>query len=135
MKVAIPHWQGRISPVFDVAGNVLIVEIDGGVERSRQDVAFDVEEPQARAARLVETAADVLVCGAISRPLEMALAAAGVEVVSQTCGEVEEVLLALVSGRLRDDAFLMPGCRGRRRRYRGRRRSSRPRRANPTGRR
>ena len=26
MKVAIPHWQGRISPVFDVAGNVLVVE-------------------------------------------------------------------------------------------------------------
>jgi len=27
MKVAIPHWQGRISPVFDVAGALLLVDV------------------------------------------------------------------------------------------------------------
>ena len=26
MKVAIAHWQGRISPVFDVAGALLLVD-------------------------------------------------------------------------------------------------------------
>ena len=122
MKVAIPHWQGRVSPVFDVAGNVLVVEIDGGAERARRDVAFSVDGPQARAARLTEAGADVLVCGAISKPLEVAVSAAGIEVIPQTCGEVERVLAAFIDGRLNQGAFLMPGCCGRRRRFQGGRR-------------
>ena len=122
MKVAIPHWQGRVSPVFDVAGNVLVIEIDGGAERARQDVVFNVDGHQARAARLTETGADVLVCGAISKPLEVAVSAAGIEVMPQTCGEVGSVLAAFIDGRLSQGAFLMPGCCGRRRRFQGGRR-------------
>ena len=123
MKIAIPQWQGRVSPVFDVAGNVLVVEVDSGVEQTRQDVIFDVEAPQARAARLMETGAkegaNVLVCGAISWPLEMAIATAGIEVIPQICGDVTCVLEAFIEGRLDQGAFLMPGCCGRRRRFQG----------------
>ena len=125
MKVAIPHWQGRISPVFDVAANVLVVEIADGVEQARQEVAFDAEDPQVRAQRLAQTGADVLVCGAISWPLEMALSAAGIDVIPQTCGDVEQVLAAFVLGQLQQNAFLMPGCCGRRRQFRARRRGRR----------
>jgi predicted Fe-Mo cluster-binding NifX family protein len=125
MKVAIPHWQGRVSPVFDVAGNVLVAEIDGGVEHSREDVALDAEDPQLRAARLAQTGTDLLICGAISWPLEMALSAAGIDVIPQTCGDVEQVLAAFAQGQLRQDAFLMPGCCGRRRQFRARRRRGR----------
>ena len=95
---------------------MLVVEIDSGVEQARQDVVFDVEAPQARAARLIETGANVLVCGAISWPLEMAIAAAGIEVIPQICGDVTSVLAAFIEGRLDQGAFLMPGCCGRRRR-------------------
>jgi len=125
MKVAIPHWQGRISPVFDVARNVFVVDVDHGVERVRRDVAFTTADIQARAARLAETQADLLICGAISWPLEMAVVAAGIEVIPQTCGDVEQVLAAFLAGRLKLDAFLMPGCCGRRRQARARRRRGR----------
>ena len=125
MKVAIPHWQGRVSPVFDVAANVLIVEIDDGIEKGRQDVAFNDEQPAARAARLADTGANVLVCGAISWPLEMAVSAAGIAVIPQTCGEVERVLAGFIDGRLNQGAFLMPGCCGRRRGFGRRRRRGR----------
>jgi len=125
MKVAIPHWQGRVSPVFDVAGNVLVVEIRDGVEQSRQDVALDAEDPQLRATRLAQTGTDILICGAISWPLEMALSAVGIDVIPQTCGDVEQVLAAFVHGQLRQDAFLMPGCCGRRRQFRARHRRGR----------
>jgi predicted Fe-Mo cluster-binding NifX family protein len=117
MKVAIPCWRGRVSPVFDVARNVLIVDIEGGSERGRLEVTFDVDGTCARAARLRATGADVLVCGAISRSLEMALCAAGIEVISQTCGNVERVLTAFMAGRWTRDAFLMPGCCRRFRRF------------------
>jgi len=111
--------------VFDVAGNVLVVDVDGGAEQARRDVVFDVEVPRQRAARLTETGANVLVCGAISWPLEMAISAAGIEVISQICGDVERVLAAFIDGRLGQGAFLMPGCCGRRRRLRAGRRPGR----------
>ena len=122
MKIAIPNWQGRVSPVFDVAGNVLIVDIDDGVEQARRDVVVNVENLQGRAAWLAEIGADVLVCGAISKPLEMAVSATGIEVISQICGDLECVLAAFIDGRLDQGAFLMPGCCGRRRQVQARRR-------------
>jgi predicted Fe-Mo cluster-binding NifX family protein len=120
MKVAIPHWQGRVSPVFDVAGNALIVGIDAGGVCSRQDVVLLGEDPQKRAAFLAGIETDVLICGAVSWPLEVALVSAGIEVIAQTCGDVEAVLAAFLNGGLAQRGFLMPGCCGRRR-FRARR--------------
>jgi predicted Fe-Mo cluster-binding NifX family protein len=122
MRIAIPHWQGRVSPVFDVAGNVLLVDVADGKEQARQNVAIDAEQPQARVSLLAGHGATVLICGAISWPLERALAAAGIEVIPQTCGDVEQVLAAFINGRLNQDTFLMPGCCGRGGRFGARRR-------------
>lgn len=119
MRVAVPHWQGRVSPVFDVARNVLVVEIGGSGDPVRQELALDGDDPRSRAMRLVESGAEVLVCGAISRPMEQAVLAAGIEVIPQTCGEIECVLAAFLDGRLGQGEFLMPGCCGRRRRRMG----------------
>ena len=126
MKVAIPHWQGRVSPVFDVASHVLLVDVDAGMERGRQDTRLDAGVPRARASLLAGLGADVLVCGAISRQQETALSAAGVRVISYICGDVEEVLMAFTNGQLGEDGFLMPGRCGQRRRSRIRRRGARP---------
>ena len=124
MKVGIPYWKGRVSPVFDVAGKVLVIDIVDGVATTRQEVLFDVEDPHWRASRLSEAGVEVLVCGAISRSLEHAIISEGIEVISQTCGDVECVLSAFIDGRLRQGDFAMPGCsgRGRRRRQRCRQR-------------
>ena len=119
MKVAIAHWQGRVSPVFDVAGNVLLVDVADGREQARQSVALDVQQPQARVGLLTGCGTELLICGAISRPLAAALSAAGIEVIAQTCGDVEEVLAAFMDGRLGEGTFLMPGCCGRPNRSRG----------------
>lgn len=122
MKVAIPYWQGRVSPVFDVAGNVLLVEIDAAAELARRNLALDVADPAGRAARLMEAGADVLICGAISRPFELALTAAGIDVTAQICGDVECVLAAFIDGRLDQRPFRMPGCGRRGRKVRTHRR-------------
>ena len=127
VKVAIPTWDARVSPVFDVAKRLLVVDVEGDVEVSREETAIDETQLIPRARRVAELGVDVLVCGAVSRPLEAMLVAAGVRVVPQTCGPVEDVLRAFVSGQLADNAFLMPGCCGRRRRFRGRHRRGRSR--------
>lgn len=120
MKIAIPQWQGRVSPVFDVAGNLLIAEVTEGVEVGREQVSLTANDPLRRAEQVVQTGAQVLICGAISWPLESALAAAGLVLYPQRCGAVEEILEAFRKGKLDEASFVMPGCCGQRRRNRGR---------------
>jgi predicted Fe-Mo cluster-binding NifX family protein len=76
--------------------------------------------------RLAETGADVLICGAISRPLELAVQTAGIELISQVCGDIEQVIATFVSGEFHPDDFLMPGCCGRRQQLRAGQRAGRP---------
>jgi predicted Fe-Mo cluster-binding NifX family protein len=120
MKVAISTWSGRVSPVFDVAKALLIVDLNGDAEVSRAEVAIEETGLPARARHVAQLGVNVLICGAISAPLETMLIAAGVRVIPHTCGPAEEVLRAFALGQLTEQAFLMPGCCGRRRRFRGR---------------
>ena len=122
MKVAIPTWCGRVSPVFDVARRLVLLDVEGQTEISREETGIENTEPVLRVRRVAELGVNTLICGAISRPLENMLVAAGVGVIPHACGPVEEVFHAFLAGRLAEDAFLMPGCCGRRRQFRGRRR-------------
>ena len=125
MKVAIPTWTGRVSPVFDVAKRLLVVELkEGDAEVNREEIAIEETQLMARAKRVAQLGVDVLICGAISMPLEAMLASAGVRVIPQTCGTVEDIVRAFASGQLTEETFLMPGCCGRRRRFRGRHRGA-----------
>ena len=54
MFVAIPVWHGRVSPVFDVAGQMLVVELCGDSEVARREVALLGAEPDRRARVLAD---------------------------------------------------------------------------------
>ena len=107
--------------MFDAARRLLVVSVEGGAQVTRQEAQIEEMELTRRARRVATLGIDVLICGAISWPLEASLVSAGVRVIPQACGPVEDVLNAFVSGQLTDEAFLMPGCCGRRRRHRARR--------------
>jgi len=119
MKIILPHWQGRISPLFDSAGLVLLVEVEKNRElrRTTHSVQGDILQ---RVRQTLDLGADILICGAISGQLERMLRAAGLQVIANICGEVEDVLSAYGRGALFDTQFLLPGCFGRRHRSRGR---------------
>jgi len=121
MKVALPHWQGRVSPVLDVAGKLLVIEVERGKEASRIERKLLFQDPFSRAREISGLGVEVLICGAVSWPLEMALSSAGVVVIPHTCGPIDEIVRAFLSGGFTDDSFLMPGCCGRGRRFRHRR--------------
>lgn len=122
MKVAIPTWDGRVSPVFDVAKRLLVVDVERDTEVGRSEVDLKEMRLAARVKRMTALGVHVLICGAISWPLEAMLTSAGARVIPQTCGPVDDVLRAFLAGQLASGAFLMPGCCGRRRRFRGGRR-------------
>jgi predicted Fe-Mo cluster-binding NifX family protein len=122
MRIAVPVWAGRISPVFDVARRLVLADCVEGAESRRSEVDLEDTEVPLRAKRVAALGVDVLICGAVSRQLTWLLAGEGVRVISQMCGRVDQVIQAYLSGGLGEGAFLMPGCCGRHfRRHRRRR--------------
>jgi predicted Fe-Mo cluster-binding NifX family protein len=119
MKIAIPIWQSRISPVFDVAGQLLLVDWADGREVARTVRLIDETSPDERLKKLAELGVETLICAGISQSLEIALAECSICVIAGICGDVEEVLAAFQTGRLDEERFSMPGCCGQRRRRRG----------------
>ena len=129
MRAVFTIWNDRIAPVFDVAGEGLVVESESGAALAQENMELPAASAVAKIASLANAGADVLVCGAISRPARLAAVASGIEVHSFIAGGVREVIEAWLEGRLGEDAFAMPGCgrKGfRRRRNRGCRRTGRP---------
>jgi predicted Fe-Mo cluster-binding NifX family protein len=119
MKIAIPHWRGRVSPVFDASDSMVVIDIEDGRERRRENVALYSRDPFRRAQEVSGLGADVILCGAVSQTLERALLGAGVRVQGFICGNVDVVVNAFLHGRLSEARFHMPGGRGGRHRSQG----------------
>jgi len=122
MKIAIPHWQSRVSPVCDEARHFLVVQVTDNqeVSRSELEVTLPGTDLVGRATRLLDVGVNTVICGAISKGLETMLLGVGIEVIAQVCGNVEDILQAFQTGMLEQDRFALPGCtRRRHRRHRG----------------
>jgi predicted Fe-Mo cluster-binding NifX family protein len=121
MHVLLSTDGERISPVLDAARCFVLVNGSADGAHTRKQVLIPEVDLIAKTKRIVGLGADVLICGAISWPLEALLTSSGMKVISNTCGPLDEVLAAHFSGALTEHAFLMPGCPGRRhrRRHRG----------------
>jgi predicted Fe-Mo cluster-binding NifX family protein len=120
MRAAMAIWGDRIAPVFDVSRHVRLVDVEGGrvvhVEASTMPNASLVE----RARWLVDHGVGLLICGAISRPLQGAIAAHGIRVISFVAGDIGEIERAWLAGTLEEGPFAMPGCWGGAGMFRGR---------------
>jgi predicted Fe-Mo cluster-binding NifX family protein len=127
ITLAVADWKGRVSPVFDVTERVrlFVVDVDNPSDERPVTARLGDRSPHARARRLVELGARVLVCGAISRQLQTAVIASGIRVIPWVSGNVEEVVRAYRDGALDEARFAMPGCGGARlRRRHGKQRRS-----------
>lgn len=112
VKIAIPISNGRVSPVLDTAGRLLVVTRRRGLKAARRDIMLGLLTLEGLVQSMVELGVDVLLCAALSEPLLRALEDRGIRVQPHLCGEVEAVLQAYRCGRLQSDEFRMPGCWG-----------------------
>jgi predicted Fe-Mo cluster-binding NifX family protein len=112
MKAAITEWQGRIAPVFDVSGTVMIYGSDG----LEESYSMPTDCPQSKLSFLKERHIDILICGAISRRVREYAEELGIRVNPFVSGEVDEVWEAWKNGTLDNACYSMPGCRRCRRR-------------------
>ena len=114
MKAAFSVWDNRIAPVFDVARHILLVEAKSGNILSEREETLAETKSVWKASFLAELGIDILICGAISRPLQEMLAAYGIRVIPFVAGDLREVIGAWISGRGDIRLFAMPGCCGKR---------------------
>ncbi|HOX85708.1 MAG TPA: NifB/NifX family molybdenum-iron cluster-binding protein [bacterium] len=118
--LAIPVFRDRVSPLFDASQVVLILQIEGDHEVSRQEVQLQSQLPLMRARELAGYGVEVLICGAISRPYSLALESLGIRILPFIAGEVQSVIFSYLQKQIFSTPFFMPGCKHRRRRHRGR---------------
>jgi predicted Fe-Mo cluster-binding NifX family protein len=110
MKIAITCWNDRVSPVFDVAGQVALFNSKRIMFYTEQLLVFPELCAAEKIERLVEERTNVLICGAISRDAHVTAVNTGIKVYPFISGDVQEVLQAYLIGRLGDAVFAMPGC-------------------------
>jgi len=113
MKIAFAHWENRIAPVFDTAGQIYVIDAESGhiVTEAKEPLAEN--SPVRKVLRLVELGVGTLVCGAISRPMYELVSAYGIQVVPFVAGDLSEIIQVWLSGNLDSDTYTMPGCGGR----------------------
>ena len=117
MRIAIPIWEGKVSPVFDTALRLLVVEVENKKEAARFIYYIDEQDLTRRCRRLRNLEVDILICGAVSHPFLQMLLASGLDVIQQISGRAEEVLEAYLQGNIFPSRFLMPGCKRCQHRY------------------
>ena len=107
MRIAIPVWEGRISPLLDTAARLRVMD----AERPSSSWAVDLvnQEIIRRIGRIREERIDVLIRGAVSRAFKEMLSGSGIEVISGISGTVDAVVSAYLNGELLQPRFLMPG--------------------------
>lgn len=119
MKMALTVWGNRISPVFDAAHMLLVVEIENTKIISKHYEPFYPELPARLAVRLAELNVAVLICGAISEMSSNILEANGIKLIPFITGDAGEVIDAYVKDVPVMPAFLMPGCSHKHHRHAG----------------
>jgi len=119
-KIIIPVHNNRISPLFDVSRNFVLVEIEHGMDRLREYFQIDNDSVMARIEILANIRPDFIFCSAISRMYADILLNRGIDIIPGIIGDVEEVISAYIHMNLKMDRFLMPGCGWQKRFRRGR---------------
>jgi predicted Fe-Mo cluster-binding NifX family protein len=109
MKIAMPVWENKISPVLDTASRLLVVEFKEGGDMSRYEIYLDERDLSKRCLRIMGLGVDTLICGAVTRHFSDMLRALGVDLIMGISGQPDDVLHACFEGRLAHSKYLMPG--------------------------
>jgi predicted Fe-Mo cluster-binding NifX family protein len=112
MKAALTFWNGRVSPVFDVSREAMVLTVEKGTLIEQYTENIEAPNPTLKVNRLIELGVDTLICGAISKWMQEELTARGVKVLGFVAGEIDDVLQAFMAGALPAPALSMPGYDG-----------------------
>ena len=111
IRVAIPVFRMRVSPVFDACTRILVVDVETAREIDRKEIYLDALSLTERVTILRKFGVHTVICSGISDRLANMLSGTRITLVSNISGEVEQVLAAYLAKSLDDPRFRMPGTR------------------------
>jgi predicted Fe-Mo cluster-binding NifX family protein len=92
MRLALTTYNGRISPLFDCARIVLVVDDEHGEEAMPETSIIEDLSPYEKIKRLQGMSINALICGGIDQHTRMLLEYEGIEVFPWVTGDVDSVL-------------------------------------------
>ena len=119
MKMALTVWGNRISPMFDAAQMLLVVEIENSKIINRWNVPFYPDFPSRLAEMLAEMDVEIFICGAISEMPANILEAKGIKLYPFISGDTGKVIDAYAKNVSIIPMFSMPGCNRKRHKQAG----------------
>jgi predicted Fe-Mo cluster-binding NifX family protein len=108
-RVAFAVWNHRIAPVFDVARQIYLVVAESGRILSHTEEKLPGDGGSGNVLRLTELGVDTLVCGAISRSMQVMVASYGIRTIPFVAGDLRQIIDGWLSGELERKLFAMPG--------------------------
>ena len=109
IRIAIPTFQHRVSPVLDTCTRLLIFEFENKVEIDRREIALDRYTQPERFEILKKISPHAVICCGISDVFDKMLQSTGIPLVCGIIGDVDEVAQAFICGRIDSPCFRMPG--------------------------
>lgn len=107
MRIAVFVFGSRVSPRFDVAQEILLVDRETpDATETRMSVGH--WDPAERIGRLEQLGVDVVICGGIRRFQARELMSRGIRVFSWVTGEAEDAVACLLTGQLESGVMTGP---------------------------
>lgn len=118
MKIAMPVWENHVSTVLDFSETLLIVDIEDRKIKAEDCIDWSLCNDTMKLSLIQEEGVKVLLCGAVSKPMQIMLENSGINLISGLRGGKDVILKAYIDGTLHGDCFRLPGsamtgCRGR----------------------
>ncbi|OPY07863.1 MAG: hypothetical protein A4E66_01960 [Syntrophus sp. PtaB.Bin001] len=130
MNLAIPVCGQDIALVFDDADCLLLIKTEEKVFHKKERLRCAGSSMIERANQLRYLGVNLLICGAVSRPLQRMIEASGINIIPFVRGNAMEIFEAYSRNSLDDQRFFLPGrrilpneriCKGPQGRFRNRR--------------
>jgi predicted Fe-Mo cluster-binding NifX family protein len=118
MKLAIPRYQGRISPRFGFTEDILVVELAEEGKRPWEVIPMDRRFPSEIPELLARKGVSVLITGGINLHFQNLFRSRGIEVIWGLIGTPEAAVKAYLAGKVVPGMGRCPVGR-QRRRHRG----------------
>ena len=109
IRLAIPIFRSRVSPVLDSCTSVLLVDVEKNREIERKEIYLDELSLTERVTIFQKSRVRTVICGGISDILQNMLRSLDIALVPGIAGEVDQVVAAYLSKGLDKPQFRMPG--------------------------
>lgn len=108
-RIAVPVFNGRVSPVIDTCTQLYMLESDGRQFVANRTVPMKGASIFERASEIKKLGIQLIICGAVGEAFYNLLKEADIDLVCGITGDIDEVIDAYRDGALSQVRFRMPG--------------------------